>query len=185
MDFHWNSSNLIYLNEFQSDSLNQKWLLIENEIVSKGVQSQADQSRCFDVFYGSVDDGAIVGVYSRHRGLHQLWNITCIENCGGNQTNTSATVATRDCVFPFKYRNQTYNACTTADYGRFWCGMEENDVTGTGKWVWCDSKDSTNGWRACKFPFQYKDVSHYQCTALDHNRPWCYFEQKAGAWGNC
>ena len=40
VDIHWNGSNLIYLNEFHNDSLNQKWLLIENEIVSKGVQSR-------------------------------------------------------------------------------------------------------------------------------------------------
>ena len=70
--------------------------MIENEIVSKGVQSQADQSQCLDVFYGSVDDGAIVGVYSRQGSPNQLWNITCIENCNVNQSTTSVgtTVAT-------------------------------------------------------------------------------------------
>ena len=76
---------MIYLNAYQNHSLNQKWLMMGNQIVSKGVQSQSDQSRCLDVFYGSVDDGAIVGVYSRHGSPHQLWNITCIENCNGNQ----------------------------------------------------------------------------------------------------
>ena len=60
--------------------LNQKWLVVGNEIVSKGVQSQSDQSRCLDLFYGSAENGAVVGVYSRHGGLHQQWNMTLLEN---------------------------------------------------------------------------------------------------------
>ena len=94
LDFHWDGSNVIYLNEYQKNDLNQKWLLIGNEIVSKGVQSQADESQCLDVFYGSVDDGAVVGVYSRHGGLNQQWNVTCIEICEGNQANTTSALTT-------------------------------------------------------------------------------------------
>ena len=68
--------------------------MIGNEIVSKGVQSQADESKCLDVFYGSLADGALVSVYSRHGGLNQQWNVTCIENCEGNQANTTSALTT-------------------------------------------------------------------------------------------
>ena len=68
--------------------------MMGNQIVSKGVQSQPDQSRCLDVFYGSVDNGAIVGVYSRHGSPNQLWNVTCIENCNWNQSTTMFTTKT-------------------------------------------------------------------------------------------
>ena len=88
VDFHWNSSNLIYLNEYDKDALNQKWLMIGNEIVSFGVQDQADQSRCLDLFYGSVGYGIVVGVYWRHGGLNQLWDTIPIENCKFNVKGT-------------------------------------------------------------------------------------------------
>ena len=68
--------------------------MVGNEIVSKGVQSQADESQCLDVFYGSLANGALVSVYSRHGGLNQQWNITCIENCEGNQANTTSALTT-------------------------------------------------------------------------------------------
>ena len=56
-------------------------MIIENEIISKGVQAQNYYSQGLDVFYGSVNDGAVVGVYNRHGGLNQLWNLNCVENC--------------------------------------------------------------------------------------------------------
>ena len=81
IDFHWNSSNLIYLGEYEKNALNQKWMREENEIISLGVQDQADHSQCLDLYGGSVVNGAVVGIYWRHGGLNQLWT-----------TNVSGTV---------------------------------------------------------------------------------------------
>ena len=39
--------------------------------------------------------------------------------------------------------------------------------------------------RPCVFPFQYKGVTYYQCTSVDHSRPWCGTERKPGGWRNC
>ena len=71
--------------------LNQKWLMIGNEIVSRGVQSRVDQSKCLDVLLGNKDDGAKVGLYSRHGGLNQLWNITAKAKGRCDPTHGSVT----------------------------------------------------------------------------------------------
>ena len=95
IDFYWSGSNLIFLNDYQEDELNQKWLMIGDQIVSKGVQSQSNQSQCLEV--SSVNNGATVGVTPRHGGLNQLWNRNCIEN----PTNTSGKCFSIACGKPF------------------------------------------------------------------------------------
>ena len=79
------------MNDHYNNDLNQRWLIIENEIVSKGIQDQNDQSRCLDVYYSSTDNGATVSVYSRHGGQNQMWELTCIENCDVKQPNCTSS----------------------------------------------------------------------------------------------
>ena len=40
-------------------------------------------------------------------------------------------------------------------------------------------------YRRCKIPFHYNHRTYYQCTRDGHNKPWCFFESKKGAWGEC
>ena len=79
------------MNDHYNNDLNQRWLIIEKEIVSKGIQDQNDQSKCLDVYYSSTDNGATVSVYSRHGGQNQMWELTCIENCDVKQPNCTST----------------------------------------------------------------------------------------------
>ena len=93
IDFHWNSSNLIYLGEYDKNALNQKWMREENEIISLGVQDKADQRRCLDLYGSNIFNGAVVGIWWRLGGLNQLWTTDCIENCNSNtnRNNSSGT----------------------------------------------------------------------------------------------
>ena len=82
------------MGEYDKNALNQKWIREENEIISLGVQDQADQSRCLDLYGGSIVNGAVVGIYWRHGGLNQLWTTNCIENCNSktNLKNSAGTM---------------------------------------------------------------------------------------------
>ena len=87
---------------------------------------------------------------------------------------SSTTTAKASCSFPFKWNGHTYNACTIAgdSQGRYWCAINtkdsSEDMEGTGKWVWCNSRTSTKGTRKCKLPFKYRGSIYYTCTsALD------------------
>merc|ERR1712080_229551 len=67
----------------------------------------------------------------------------------------------RPCVFPFKYKGDKYNSCTTAGDpdGRFWCAVNVKpgrEMRNSGKWAWCDSANSNTGSRECKIPFKIK-----------------------------
>merc|ERR1712080_750609 len=89
----------------------------------------------------------------------------------------------RPCVFPFKYKGDKYNSCTTAGDpdGRFWCAVNVKpgrEMRNSGKWAWCDSANSNTGSRECKIPFKYKGLKYYECTTADHPTSWCRFEEK-------
>ena len=97
----------------------------------------------------------------------------------------------RPCSFPFRYKGRTYHTCTTAGTNppRWWCGVNTNEeMSGTGRWAYCEDRDSIRATRACQFPFHWNNAAHYKCTELNHHRPWCYFEGEdghSGAWGDC
>ena len=80
--------------------LNQKWFHFGNQIISKGIQTQADQSKCIDVFDSNVHNGANVGVFSRHGGLNQLWNIEkrYVDESGTTETISTTTTLTTSAI---------------------------------------------------------------------------------------
>merc|ERR1719167_1132063 len=107
------------------------------------------------------------------------------------QNVTTGRLATRDCSFPFNYYGYVYHSCTTARSDGFWCAFgsnAEDDMAGTGQWVYCDSQSAKSGSRPCKIPFRYKGFNFYDCTNLDEPFSWCYFEDSkdsGAAWGYC
>ena len=38
--------------------------------------------------------------------------------------------------------------------------------------------------KPCKFPFEYKNKSYYECIEDDRNQPWC-MTGTPGKWGYC
>merc|ERR1712244_179804 len=77
---------------------------------------------------------------------------------------------TADCVFPFVYKDFTYNAPTTAntDPPRWWCAINIKP----GEQYKVDN---------CV----YKDVTYAGCTDVNHPSCWCSFSGKyvTGGWG--
>ena len=43
------------------------------------------------------------------------------------------------CVFPFQYKNVSYNSCTTTDHNRPWCSTTANHDR-DGMWEECECK---------------------------------------------
>jgi len=67
------------------------------------------------------------------------------------------------------------------------------DRTGTGSGASCITNDGPAAGSACVFPFNYWGVSHFTCTTIDGDYPWCSTQTDAndnhvsgvGAWGYC
>ena len=55
-----------------------------------------------------------------------------VRTVGGNSEG-------RPCVFPFQYKNVSYNSCTTTDYHRRWCSTTAN-YDRDGRWGECECK---------------------------------------------
>merc|ERR1712037_713674 len=100
-------------------------------------------------------------------------------------------LGTADCVFPFVYKDFTYNQPTTArtDPPRWWCAIsikpgEQHKVD---NWVYTNDSTSSRGSRQCQFPFEYKNVTYAGCTDVNHSSCWCSFSRKyvSGGWGKC
>merc|ERR1712154_202188 len=98
---------------------------------------------------------------------------------------------TADCVFPFVYKDFTYNAPTTAntDPPRWWCAIniKPGEQYKVDNWVYTKNSTSSSGSRQCQFPFVYKDVTYAGCTDVNHPSCWCSFSGKyvTGGWGKC
>ena len=60
-----------------------------------------------------------------------LFNFS-VRTVGGNSEG-------RPCVFPFQYKNVSYNSCTTTDYHRRWCSTTAN-YDRDGRWGECECK---------------------------------------------
>ena len=119
-------------------------------------------------------------------------------------------------MFPFQHNNKTYSQCTedenpdkTRGWGgsKTWCATkveggkvvrwddcaEDNCADKTvGEWRVANSPCNTVDNEICVFPFTYKEVIHYKCTAVDSEGVlWCSTETKdngdhvLGKWGNC
>merc|ERR1719210_1269858 len=110
------------------------------------------------------------------------------------------------CVFPFKYNDYTYHACTNEGYHTVWCatsvnseGVMEDDQWGHCSWSpQCLKKDSpciTQGTKGdgagkpCVFPFKYAAIEYQTCTWVGHTALWCATEVDSDGtwtkWGEC
>jgi len=103
------------------------------------------------------------------------------------------------CYFPFTYKGETYNDCTSVDYGRKWCSLT-SDMDRDGLYGYCESSDycsakypkaiSPNSQElpCCHFPFTYKGKTYHSCTTVDYGRKWCSLTSdgdKGGLYGYC
>merc|ERR1712243_351583 len=67
------------------------------------------------------------------------------------------------------------------------------DRTGTGSGASCITNDGPAAGSACVFPFNFWGVSHFTCTTIDGDSPWCSTQTDVndnhvygvGAWGYC
>nr|XP_020668994.1 epididymal sperm-binding protein 1-like [Pogona vitticeps] len=83
------------------------------------------------------------------------------------------------CVFPFIYKGNTYNACTTEGMsdGKLWCANTSNyDVDK--QWVYCNATDADPK-SLCVFPFIYNQKLYLSCTTdgMFGRTPWCSLTQ--------
>mmetsp|Transcript_87522 Transcript_87522/g.203594 ORF Transcript_87522/g.203594 Transcript_87522/m.203594 type:complete len:712 (-) Transcript_87522:444-2579(-) len=116
------------------------------------------------------------------------------------------------CVFPFKYKDITYEGCTPVDrtFGGLWCATEVDGSSHLveGKWgecTWtpqCMGKDSPctttgdqgNAGKECIFPFKHHGVEYQTCTyvrldVLHAGSMWCATKVDVHGemvdWGEC
>merc|ERR1711973_210208 len=112
---------------------------------------------------------------------------TITTTSAGCWTSSGAMVNAR-CIFPFIYKGETYNSCTTAGgFSKPWCSTATT-TTGqhiNGYWGDCGAGCPTETTTVtttpaptcstpCKFPFVYMGKVHYACTNAGGFQPaWC------------
>uniref|UniRef100_A0ABM5GSD1 Epididymal sperm-binding protein 1-like n=1 Tax=Pogona vitticeps TaxID=103695 RepID=A0ABM5GSD1_9SAUR len=100
------------------------------------------------------------------------WKACSSQEYGGNSNG-------QPCVFPFTYKNQTFETCTNVDEmtGNFWCATTEN-YDQDQKWSFCPDTNLGSArppLAECVFPFIYRGKSYSDCTEEDSVswKPWC------------
>uniref|UniRef100_A0A0K2UFQ3 Matrix metallopeptidase 9 (Gelatinase B, 92kDa gelatinase, 92kDa type IV collagenase) [Ceratotherium simum simum] n=1 Tax=Lepeophtheirus salmonis TaxID=72036 RepID=A0A0K2UFQ3_LEPSM len=131
-------------------------------------------------------------------GLNYVGYGNCIEStCKG-------CVATngKKCVFPFKYKGDTYSKCTTADNGGVpWCANTVFSNQEANDYGICPSdcaseptpapnQCQTLTGKLCVFPFMYNGQSYTNCTSVDNGGiKWCATSVDSNSnylgFGNC
>ncbi|KAK1170415.1 matrix metalloproteinase-9-like [Acipenser oxyrinchus oxyrinchus] len=93
------------------------------------------------------------------------------------------------CVFPFVYRGNTYEYCTTDGWwpSHPWCATVSNyDIEPI--WGYCPTSVPEILGFECVFPFIYKEESYFSCTDKDSDKPWCSLTDNYDVdeqWGYC
>ncbi|XP_040580268.1 uncharacterized protein [Lepeophtheirus salmonis] len=107
-------------------------------------------------------------------------NFVILVLCGSsiNVMGNCATTAGDKCVFPFKYRGNTYQDCTSVDYnGVNWCPTSLHDNGEAKDYGDCASSCSickATDNLPCKFPFVYGGRTYNECTNVDYGSTfWC------------
>ncbi|XP_071746853.1 72 kDa type IV collagenase-like [Lepeophtheirus salmonis] len=123
-------------------------------------------------------------------------------NCLESTCKACSTTSGVKCIFPFKYKEDTYDKCTVAENGGVpWCAtslyanQEANGYGNCGSDCQSEPTPSpnlcqTSTGKACVFPFVYAGVRYNQCTAVDNGgTKWCATSVDAGnnyqGYGNC
>uniref|UniRef100_UPI00358ED1FA fibronectin-like n=1 Tax=Myxine glutinosa TaxID=7769 RepID=UPI00358ED1FA len=110
----------------------------------------------------------------------QASGVTChplvVQTHGGNSEGAP-------CMFPFIYKDRTYNTCTLAGRsdGQSWCSTTA-DFSNDGNFSYCKEDEvvvPTTGGNSneatCHFPFLFNDREHFACTdeGRDDGMIWC------------
>jgi len=61
------------------------------------------------------------------------------EACGWQGSEAFVAGLGSPCIFPFVYKNVTYNSCTSEDHHRPWCATSANFAPHTGRWGNCEA----------------------------------------------
>nr|XP_040573068.1 epididymal sperm-binding protein 1-like [Lepeophtheirus salmonis] len=102
------------------------------------------------------------------------------------------TTDNQGCVFPFKFRENTYNKCTKADWNTYWCATSVNNDGSFATFGNCNNDCSmdvhepsneclTTGGFPCIFPFTYAGTTYNKCTEVSNNGvKWCAINKYPG-----
>ncbi|XP_067930207.1 epididymal sperm-binding protein 1-like [Watersipora subatra] len=84
--------------------------------------------------------------------------------------STESSDEEKPCKFPFIYRNESYDECTTvANFGVYWCATSDN-YDKDGRWKSCSKSEEPK----CVFPFTYNATVYSECTDVDSvGLYWC------------
>ncbi|XP_078670214.1 uncharacterized protein LOC144910713 [Branchiostoma floridae x Branchiostoma belcheri] len=105
------------------------------------------------------------------------------------QPTSSLPTVPADCVFPFYYKGQRFDGCTSVGYILPWCAWDQAYTDG--RWSVCQGKPSEEPTRPsdehCVFPFVYGGSVFTQCTSVNSSRPWCSWDSlhTVGRWSYC
>merc|ERR1712106_746643 len=119
---------------------------------------------------------------------------------------TSGAVSGAECQFPFTFKGQVYNSCTTAGgFAQPWCSTGTN-IFGfhiNSQWGNCASncpgveskvcmtESGATPNLPCVFPFRHWGKTYWTCTTVGDKKPWCstkvdkYGNHELGNWGDC
>ncbi|KAI8499649.1 hypothetical protein Bbelb_227000, partial [Branchiostoma belcheri] len=105
------------------------------------------------------------------------------------QPTSSLPTVPADCAFPFYYKGQRFDGCTSVGYILPWCAWDQAYTDG--RWSVCQGKPSEEPTRPsdehCVFPFVYGGSVFTQCTSVNSSRPWCSWDSlhTVGRWSYC
>ncbi|CAB4069290.1 MMP9 [Lepeophtheirus salmonis] len=123
-------------------------------------------------------------------------------NCVESTCKVCSSTNGKKCVFPFKYKGETYDKCTTAENGGTpWCAnslyasLEADTFGNCGSDCETEPTPSpttcqTSTGKACVFPFVHSGQTYDKCTAVDNGgTQWCATSVDANknyqGYGNC
>jgi len=125
--------------------------------------------------------------------------LTLVGNDGKKVCSSNGT----RCVFPFKFQDLTFNACTNFADSKFWCALAVDKTEQMLDWGYCDSPDCihgpdeaeenpicSSGSQLCAFPFKYQGKTFNEgCARGKNGKSWCALtvdgDRELITWGAC
>merc|ERR1711953_1421156 len=119
---------------------------------------------------------------------------------GSKCMTVSGAVSGVECQFPFVFKGQVYNSCTTAGgFSQPWCATTTNSYYINSQWGNCASncpgvdsetqpeevcmtKSGATPNLPCVFPFRHWGKTYWTCTTDGDKKPWC--STKVDRYGN-
>ena len=113
------------------------------------------------------------------KSIHDIFLIILLIYLSNSWCNSCEIKAKAPCIFPFIFKDKTYNSCTKVESksNEFWCATYVNDTSHFQDfWAkcedFCDSENADNEIEtcvplvetSCKFPFIYGNKTYNSCT---------------------